>query len=142
LAWKLKVNIDKTKIVCFTNGSLPQNLQFTYSNSEIEILKEFNYLGLLLTKTGNFKRAIKTLADKGTNAMYEILKRGKFHNLSISCQLIMFIYTFIIFSISCEIVRRPVTLWFSKKSSRSFKNIANKKGDQFTPCLLPLSHGN
>jgi hypothetical protein len=46
-------------------------------------VKEFNYLGLLLTKTGNFKRAIKTLADKGTKAMYEILKRGKFHNLSI-----------------------------------------------------------
>jgi hypothetical protein len=39
LAWKLKVNIDKTKIVCFTNGRLPQNLQFTYSNSEIEIVK-------------------------------------------------------------------------------------------------------
>jgi hypothetical protein len=29
LAWKLNVNIDKTKIVCFTNGRLPQNLQFT-----------------------------------------------------------------------------------------------------------------
>ena len=53
-------------------------------------MKEFNYLGLLLTKTGNFKRAIKTLADKGTKAMYEILKRGKFHNLSISCQLDLF----------------------------------------------------
>jgi hypothetical protein len=26
LAWKLKVNIDKTKIVCFTNGRLPQKL--------------------------------------------------------------------------------------------------------------------
>jgi hypothetical protein len=53
-------------------------------------VKEFNYLGLLLTKTGTFERAIKTLADKGTNAMYEILKRGKFHNLSISCQLDLF----------------------------------------------------
>jgi hypothetical protein len=31
--WKLKVNIDNTNIVCFTNGRLPQNLQFTYSNS-------------------------------------------------------------------------------------------------------------
>jgi hypothetical protein len=49
LAWKLKVNIDKTKIVCFKNGRLPQNLQF--------------------------------------------------------------------------------------------KNIANKKGDKFSPCLMPLSHG-
>jgi hypothetical protein len=28
LALKLKVNINKTKIVCFTNGRLPQNLQY------------------------------------------------------------------------------------------------------------------
>jgi hypothetical protein len=90
LAWKLKVNINKTKIVCFTNRRLPQNLQFTYSNSEIENVKEFNYLGLLLTKTGTFKRAIKTVADKVSKVMYEILKRGKFHNLSISCQLDLF----------------------------------------------------
>ena len=74
----------------FYDYCLPQNLQFTYSNSEIEIVKEFNYLGLLLTKTANFKRAIKTLADKGTKATYEILKRGKFHNLSISCQFDLF----------------------------------------------------
>jgi hypothetical protein len=35
---------------------------------------------------GNFKRAIKTLVGKGTKAMYDILKSGKFHNISISCQ--------------------------------------------------------
>jgi hypothetical protein len=58
-----------------------------------------------------------------------------------SAKINMFIYTFIIFSISCEIVRRPVTLWFSKKSSRSFKDIANKKRNKSSPCLLPLSHG-
>jgi hypothetical protein len=57
LAWKLKVNIDKTKIVCFT--------------------------------------------------------------------------TFMIFSIACEIVRRPVALWFSKKSSRSFKKLQIRKGTSF-----------
>ena len=49
--WKLKVNIDNTNIVCFKNGRLPQNLQFTNSNSEFEIVKEFNYLGILLAKT-------------------------------------------------------------------------------------------
>ena len=53
-------------------------------------MKEFNYLGILLTKTGNFKKAIITLTEKGTKTIYEILKRGKFHNLSISCQLELF----------------------------------------------------
>jgi hypothetical protein len=33
---------------------------------------------------GNFKRAIKTLVGKGTKAMYDILKGGNFHDLSIS----------------------------------------------------------
>ena len=65
LAWKLKVNIDKTKIVCFTNGRLLQNLQFTYSNIEIEIVKEFNYLGLLLTKRETLKEQLKHLLIKG-----------------------------------------------------------------------------
>jgi hypothetical protein len=65
--------------MCFTNRRLPQKLQFTYSNSEIEIVKEFHYSGILLTKMGNFKRANKTLAGKGTKAMYDILKSGEFH---------------------------------------------------------------
>ena len=53
--WKLKVNIDKNKIVCFINGS--QNLQFTNSNREFEIVKEFNYLGILLK--GQLKHRLK-----------------------------------------------------------------------------------
>ena len=56
----------------------------------IKLLKDFNYLGALLTKTGNFKKAIKTQADKGTKAMYEILKKDKFHRLTTSCQLDLF----------------------------------------------------
>jgi hypothetical protein len=51
-------NEHKTEAVlfaflCSTNRRLPQKLQFTYSNSEIEIVKEFNYFGILLTKMGN-----------------------------------------------------------------------------------------
>jgi hypothetical protein len=37
--WKLEVNIDNTNIVWFTNEKLPQNLQITNSNSELEIVK-------------------------------------------------------------------------------------------------------
>jgi hypothetical protein len=74
-------------------------------------------------------------------SFFELLKRKKKKNVLCESNKNMFIYTFIIFSISCEIVRRPVTLWFSKKSSRSFKNIANKKVYKFSPCLMPLPHG-
>ena len=70
--WKLLVNVEKTKILCFASGRLPNNLYFRYDNRYIEIVKEFNYLGILLNRTGNFNLAIKSQADNGTRAMYEI----------------------------------------------------------------------
>jgi hypothetical protein len=78
-------------------------------------VKEFNYFGILLTKLGNFKRAIKTLVGKGTKAMYDILKSGEFHNLSISCQLELFdkvvkpilLYVYELWRLSnCDIIER------------------------------------
>jgi hypothetical protein len=60
------------KILCFASGRLPNNLYFRYDNRDIEIVKEFNYLGILLNRTGNFNLAIKAQADKETRAMYEI----------------------------------------------------------------------
>jgi sorting nexin-29 len=61
LTWKLKVNIDKTKIVIFGSGRTHQNLSFKYDGSEIEVVKHFNYLGIISSKTGNFNLAKKTV---------------------------------------------------------------------------------
>ena len=47
--WKLKVNIDKTKIMCRT----AENVHFLYNEKEIESVTEFNYLGVTFTKNGN-----------------------------------------------------------------------------------------
>ena len=45
--WKLKVNIDKTKIVVFRKGGrISNNVRFIYDNAEIEIVNRFCYLGL------------------------------------------------------------------------------------------------
>lgn len=88
--WKLKVNVEKTKVVCFSKGRLPSNLRFVFDNKELEIVKSFNYLGIILNRTGNFNLAIKAQADKGTKAMYEVLKLSNAHNLSISCTFDLF----------------------------------------------------
>lgn len=48
--WKLHVNVKKTKIVIFSKGTAPKH---TFTNDEvIEIVKEFNYLGILFLKIG------------------------------------------------------------------------------------------
>ena len=90
LTWKLKVNIDKTKIVIFGSGRTPQNLSFKYNGSEIEVVKNFNYLGIIFSKTGNFNLAKKRLVDKAVVSMYAVLKLGRKHNLSIKCLLRLF----------------------------------------------------
>ena len=88
--WQLKVNVEKTKILVFSRGRLPNNLTFTFNEMEIGIVSEFNYLGVLLSKSGNFSMAKKAQVEKATKAMFEVLKRGKIHNLSIQCQLDLF----------------------------------------------------
>ena len=101
LTWKLKVNIDKTKIVIFGSGRTPQNLSFKYNGSEIEVVKNFNYLGIIFSKTGNFNLAKKRLVDKAVVSMYAVLKLGRKHNLSIKCLLSLF----------DKMVKTNFTLW-------------------------------
>jgi hypothetical protein len=44
---------------------------------EIGIVSEFNYLGVLLSKSGYFSMAKKAQVENATKAMFEVLKRGK-----------------------------------------------------------------
>lgn len=88
--WKLKVNVEKTKIMIFSKGRQPANINFNYNGVEIDIVKDFNYLGVLLSRTGSFKACKSHLSEKATKAMYEVIRKGRTHNLSISCQLDLF----------------------------------------------------
>jgi hypothetical protein len=65
-------------------GRLPTNIHFKYGDKELEIVKDVLYLGIKFSRSGSFRNAKKKLANRGTKAMYEVLKRGRLHNLSIS----------------------------------------------------------
>ena len=47
--WRLKVNVEKSKIVVFSQGRTPYNLKFNLKGKQLEIVDEFNYSGVLLT---------------------------------------------------------------------------------------------
>jgi hypothetical protein len=51
----MKVNVDKTKTVVFSKGRLPRNLIFNYNGTNIEIVKDFNYLGIYFSRTESFQ---------------------------------------------------------------------------------------
>jgi hypothetical protein len=88
--WNLKVNINKSKVMVFSKGRLPINLNFNMNNMKLEIVSEFIYLGTMFQKTGSFKKNKINLAEKASKAMYDILNKGRVHNLSVSCQLDLF----------------------------------------------------
>jgi hypothetical protein len=73
--WKLKVNISKTKIVVFTRARL-NHFNFSYKGSNLEIVKDYIYLGINFSSTGSYLNTKKKIVGKATKAMYEILKKG------------------------------------------------------------------
>jgi hypothetical protein len=69
--WKLKVNIDKTKIMFFSTSRTAENVHFLYNEKEIETVTEFNYLGVTFTKNGKFKLAKQKNIEKATSLTLE-----------------------------------------------------------------------
>ena len=125
--WKLKVNADKTKVMVFGNGRLPQNLSFSYDNLNLEIVKNLNYLGIIFTRTGNFSLTKKHLADKALKAMYEVLKMGRMYKLSIKCLLDLF-----------DKMIKPILLYGCEVLGFSNNDILEKIHLKFCKILLNL----
>ena len=61
-----------------------------YNKSEIDIVAEVKYLGLLLSKTGKFIHDKKDLIKRASKFMFAVLKISRLFNLSIDCQLDLF----------------------------------------------------
>ena len=74
IRWKLTVNTSKTKIVIFRKGGrLPRDLRFIYNGEEIEIVKQFSYLGIVFTG-GSCHETQKTLAGQALKAIFAMNK--------------------------------------------------------------------
>ena len=82
--WKLKVNVNKTKIMVFRcGGLLRRNLAFLYDGKQIEIVQRFTYLGIVFTIRGSFSVMFETLAGQARKAIFKLNKYlYKFTNVS------------------------------------------------------------
>ena len=73
--WKLKVNVNKTKVMVFRKGGiLPGNLDFYYDGETLEIVSRFKYLGVVFTTGGSFSDAQNTLAGQAQKAIFTLSK--------------------------------------------------------------------
>lgn len=88
---KLTLNVDKTKIMIFRNGGRQrENEYWTYNNVNIDVVDEFNYLGMLFNYNGKFKKTQIHVANQGRKAYFSICSKLKNHAFNISTQCSIF----------------------------------------------------
>ena len=76
--WGFEVNTEKTKVIVFRKrGRLGQDVQFLFDNSPLEIVDNFNYLGVIINYTGSFALNQQSLLGKGLKAMNTLLANVK-----------------------------------------------------------------
>ena len=74
----------------FGDRSRTRNDCFLIAGDEIEIVKEFKYLGVLFTSNGRFVQHYKALLSIASKAMSLLRKRIVNLNLPVDCQLKLF----------------------------------------------------
>ena len=70
--WKLDINLEKSKIMIFNKSGRLYNDIFTLGTHKLENVKEYTYLGIVFTPSGNFNLAINTLDKKAKKAMFKV----------------------------------------------------------------------
>ena len=88
--WKLIVNIEKTKLVIFCQRKINANLKFMFNRQEIEIVKEYKYLGILLGQSVSFLTTKKFIAEQASKAMFCFLRKTKPLQLPLDIQIDLF----------------------------------------------------
>ena len=69
-----KMEVQKTKILIFSKGRMPNNLKFHIDNDEIEIVKDYKCLRIFLERSESYLTTRKYLQEKATKAIYGLLQ--------------------------------------------------------------------
>jgi hypothetical protein len=77
----LKVNVEKSKIVVFSQGTTTSNLKFNYNGKQLEIVDEFNYLGVL----GTDHLTCRGEEVSNTNLIYLLVQKRRLQSFHVTC---------------------------------------------------------
>ena len=88
--WKLTVNIDKTKVVIFSKGRLSTKYNFHFQDVPLDIVKEYKYLGIFLSKSGSFFSTKKYIANQAKRATYSLINKVRNLSLPVDLQIELF----------------------------------------------------
>ena len=69
---ELTLNTDKTKCMIFNKTGRLLRTKFHYNNELLENVREFKYLGFLLTPSGEIRSGLQDLRDRALRAFYKL----------------------------------------------------------------------
>ena len=70
--WDLSINIEKTKVLIFNKPTC--STQFVIYDSPLEQVREYKYLGIMLSEKSIFKSTSKLLANQANKALFSLMK--------------------------------------------------------------------
>ena len=87
--WSLEINVSKSKVLIFRKGNRKVVTEFKVNQENLEIVDEFVYLGILLSRNGCFQKTQKQLALQGRRALSSLfsLFKGTYLNVITKCKL-------------------------------------------------------
>ena len=88
--WRLTVNVAKTKILIISQGRPSANLHFYYDSYELEIVKEYKYLGIYISRSGSFNTAKQHISEQANKALFSMIKKCRDLNLPVDLQIDLF----------------------------------------------------
>ena len=89
-AWKLEINVTKTKIMVFNKRKAQHNFEFFIQGNRIEVVDSYSYLGLIFKYNGNFSEAKKKLVNQAQKSLFSIYKNIRNQAIPIDLQLKLF----------------------------------------------------
>ena len=103
--WKLKININKTKIIRFTQKRCPSfNYDFWLNGEKVELVETYVYLGTTISFNGKFKGAIEKQIMQANRALFAIKSKKEKYNLPTDIMLDLFDkMIFPVLSYGCEV---------------------------------------
>ncbi|MES9883146.1 MAG: reverse transcriptase family protein [Sedimenticola sp.] len=89
--WGLTINVAKTKVLVFRKSwQLRKEEKWFYKGTEIEIVNQFCYLGIMLNYNGKFNTTQKHLAEQARKAQFNLMKVIKQSNFNVTTMLDLF----------------------------------------------------
>ena len=136
--WKLKINIDKTKIIRFTKNKTQMPVQNFWLNGEkVEIVDSYVYLGTTFQSNGRFTGAMQKQINQAHRALFAIKSKKEKFNLPIDIVLDLFDKMILpILLYGCEIWGFETSLDNIEIFYRKFLKYLLKVNQQTTDCMV------